>query len=104
NAGVWVGSAVDRNQGTPQTLGPHLKAWRIIVRGDPEDAAEAAHLSGPGVRPVERGDPGVSMATFIKLAGVVGMDQFLVEAIDPLNHDLGQARAHMLNRKRAPRS
>ena len=93
-----------RNEETLKTLGSHLKSWRIMLGITQEIAAQRAYLSAPAVRRAERGDPGVSMATFIKLAGVVCMDQFLVEAIDPLNHDLGQARAHMLNRKRAPRS
>jgi len=95
---------VDRNEETLKTLGAHLKSWRILLGITQKIAAQRAYISVPALRRAERGDPGVSMATFISLANVLDMDRFLVEAIDPLNHDLGQARAHMLNRKRAPRS
>lgn len=95
---------MSRNEESLKTLGEHLKSWRIMLGISQEIAAQRAYLSIPAVRRAERGDPGVSMATFIKLASVVGMDQFLVDAIDPLNHDLGQARAHMLHRKRASKT
>lgn len=86
-----------------KALGEHLKTWRIMLGITQEIAAQRAYLSTPAVRRAERGDPGTSMGTFIKLANVLNMDELLVDAIDPLNHDLGVARSHMLNRKRAPR-
>ena len=87
-----------------EALGAHLKSWRIMLGLSQEVAAQRAHISVPALRRVEKGDPGVTLGTLMKLADVLRMDQHMVKAIDPLNHDLGRARAHMLMRKRVKKS
>jgi hypothetical protein len=37
------------------------------------------------------------------VASVLGIAEDLIGAVDPLNTDLGRARAHLLSRQRAPR-
>lgn len=93
-----------RADDSTKQLGAHLKSWRIMLGLSQEIAAQRAHISVPALRRVEKGDPGVSLGILMKLADVLRMDKHVVDAIDPLNHDLGRARAHMLNRKRAKRS
>ena len=60
-----------------------LVAFEVVAHHarHPKRSQHNAYLSA-AVRRAERGDTVSSMAAFIKLAGVVGMDQFLVEAID----------------------
>lgn len=89
---------------TLKELGSHLKSWRIMLGLSQEIAAQRAHISVPALRRVEKGDRGVSLGTMLKVADILHMDRFMVDAIDPLNHDLGRARAHMLTRKRAKKS
>lgn len=93
-----------RTDSSMEELGAHFKSWRIMLGLSQELAAQRAHISVPALRRVERGDPGVSLGTLMKLADVLRVDQHMVKAVDPLNHDLGRARAHMLTRKRAKRS
>lgn len=90
-----------RPEASIQELGKHLKSWRIILGLSQELAAQRAYISVPALRRVERGDPGVSLGTVMKLADVLHMDEHIIDAVEPLNHDLGRARAHMLGRKRA---
>ncbi|HIX00940.1 MAG TPA: helix-turn-helix transcriptional regulator [Candidatus Nesterenkonia stercoripullorum] len=85
-------------------LGAHLRSWRIMLGLSQQLAADRARISVPALRRVENGDPGVSLGTIMKLTDVLRMDDQIVKAVDPLNHDLGRARAHMLSRKRAQRS
>lgn len=87
-----------------EELGAHLKSWRIMLGLSQEIAAQRAYISVPALRRVEQGDPGVSLGTIMKFANVLDMDRYMVDAINPLNHDLGRARAHMLTRKRAKKS
>ena len=69
-----------------------------------ELVAERAGLSVPAVRRAERGEPKVALDTVLRIAEVLRIDQHMVSSIDPLNHDVGRARAELLKRKRARRS
>lgn len=87
-----------------EQLGAHLRSWRIMLGLSQQLAADRARISVPALRRAEKGDPGASLGTIMKLADVLRMDDQILKAVDPLNHDLGRARAHMLSRKRAQRS
>ena len=87
-----------------QIIGENLRQWRIMLGLSQELAAERADISIPTLRRIERGDPGVRLGSVLSLASVLGIDERLAEAVDPLNTDLGRLRAHTLGRRRAARN
>lgn len=87
-----------------QRFGERLTEWRIILNLPQALAAERANISVTTLRRIEHGDPGVKLGTIMELARVYGIEERLMEAVDPLLTDLGRARAHMLSRQRATRS
>jgi transcriptional regulator with XRE-family HTH domain len=83
-------------------LGANLKARRIILGLSQELVAERANISRATLMRLEAGDGG-KVEHLMIVASVLGIAENLIESIDPLNSDLGRARAHLLNRHRAPR-
>jgi hypothetical protein len=51
---------------------------------------------------METGEGG-KIEHLMTVASVLGVAEDLISALDPLNTDLGRARAHLLSRQRAPR-
>ena len=51
---------------------------------------------------LETGEGG-KIEHLMKITSVLGIAEDLISAVDPLNTDLGRARAHLLGRQRAPR-
>lgn len=89
---------------TAEQIGESLRQWRIMLGLSQELAAERADISIPTLRRIERGDPGVRLGSMLALASVLGLNERITEAADPLNTDLGRLRAHTLGRRRAARS
>lgn len=83
-------------------IGANLRDWRIILSLSQALVAERANISRSTLIKLEHGD-GAKLETFLTVAKVLGIAEQLLEATDPLNTDLGRARAFMLNRQRAPR-
>lgn len=86
-----------------EQLGTQLRDWRIILGLSQELVAERANISRATVIKMEQGTGG-KLETFLAVAKILGITDRIMEAVDPLNTDLGRARAYMLNRQRAPRS
>jgi len=74
--------------------GKHLKVWRRIYSLKATQVAERAGISTGTLSKIENGDPSVSVAAFLKVAGSMGLLDIIVESIDPLNSDLGRARVN----------
>lgn len=89
---------------TAEQIGESLRQWRIMLGLSQELAAERADISIPTLRRIERGDPGVRLGSMLALASILGLNDRITEAADPLNTDLGRLRAHTLGRRRAARS
>lgn len=89
---------------TAEQIGESLRQWRIMLGLNQELAAERADISIPTLRRIERGDPGVRLGSMLALASILGLNERITEAADPLNTDLGRLRAHTLGRRRAARS
>ena len=89
---------------TAEQIGESLRQWRIMLGLSQELAAERADISIPTLRRIERGDPGVRLGSMLALASILGLNERITEAADPLNTDLGRLRAHTLGRRRAARS
>lgn len=85
-----------------QRLGANLKSRRIILGLSQDLVAERADVSRSTLMRLEAGEGG-KVEHLLTVAAVLGVAEDLITAIDPLNTDLGRARAHLLNRQRAPR-
>lgn len=83
-------------------LGANLKSRRIILGLSQDLVAERANISRATLMRLEAGEGGKTEHLMI-VASVLGVAEDLITALDPLNTDLGRARAHLLNRQRAPR-
>lgn len=83
-------------------LGENLRSRRIILGLSQELVAERADVSRPTLMRLETGEGG-KIEHLMTVASVLGVAEDLISAVDPLNTDLGRARAHLLNRQRAPR-
>ncbi len=83
-------------------LGANLKSRRIILGLSQDLVAERADISRSTLMRLEAGEGG-KVEHLLTVASVLGVAEDLINALDPLNTDLGRARAHMLNRQRAPR-
>lgn len=95
-------SSIDEN--SAETVGDHLRQWRMLPGLSQELVAKRANISLPTLRRVERGDKGVRLGSFLAVTEVLNLTGRITEATDPLGTDLGRLRAHLLGRKRAQRT
>lgn len=63
--------------------------------------AERANISRSTLIKLEQG-AGTKLETFLAVGKVLGIADRVIQAVDPLNTDLGRARSYMLGRQRAP--
>lgn len=74
-------------------IGEHLKTWRKIYTLKAVQVAERAGISPGTLHKIENGDPTISTTAFLEVARSLGLLDALTASIDPLNSDLGRARA-----------
>ena len=89
---------------TLESLGRHVKQWRLITGVTQKLLAERAGVSIEVLRRIESGDGGVRMTNFVAVLDALQLSPRVVEATDPLSTDVGRLRAHLLDRERAPKS
>ncbi len=65
-----------------------------------EHVADRADITRETLRKLEHGDPTVSFHVVLRVARALGLLETVTEALDPLNTDLGRARAGLINRQR----
>lgn len=87
---------------TAGEVGSRLRQWRLILGFSQSLVAARAGISRQTLARLEDGDGTVAAGTFFTVAGILGLTQPLIDAVEPLNTDLGRARAHLLGRERAP--
>lgn len=87
---------------TEKQLGLLLQQWRIVLDLPQELVAERADISRATLVRLEQGR-GARLSTLIAVMRVLGIDDRLIDAANPLHTDLGQARAAQLGRKRVGR-
>ena len=75
-------------------MGEYLRTWRKIYVLKATQVAERAGISPGTLHKIENGDPSVSMAAFLEVAGSLGLLSVLTDSLDPLNSDLGRARVN----------
>jgi len=67
--------------------------WRRLLRLTQEQVAQRAGVSRSAYVRLERGEPGVSLDVVMRVLTIMRLADSVVEALDPLNTDLGRARA-----------
>lgn len=82
-------------------FGNHVREWRMVLGLTAQQVAERADIGRDAVRKVETGDPSVSLGATMQVLRAIGILDQTVDAIDPLNSDIGKLRADRLTRKRA---
>lgn len=81
-------------------IGDDFAGWRKILGLTAEQVAERAGITRDTLRKLEHGDPTVGFHVVLRVARSLGILETLTEALDPLNTDLGRARAALINRQR----
>jgi transcriptional regulator with XRE-family HTH domain len=81
-------------------IGEDFAGWRKILGLTAEQVAERADVTRDTLRKLEHGDPTVGFHVVLKVARSLGILDSLTGALDPLNTDLGRARAALLSRQR----
>ena len=76
-----------------QELGECCVQWRKLQHLTAEQVAQRAGISNPTLWKLESGDPGVSIGVFLDVARALGFSEQILEAVDPLETELGKARA-----------
>lgn len=83
------------------TLGAHLAAGRKIHDLTQAELAERAGISRATVAALERGDGGPRLDSFLDVVRVLGANDALVTAVDPLATEFGRAHVGRADRLRA---
>lgn len=74
-------------------IGAHLAAWRKLQRLTAQQLAERAGIARSTLSKLENGDTSVGFDVVLRVARALGVLQRLEDALDPLDTDLGRARA-----------
>lgn len=83
------------------SFGAHVRGWRMVLGLTAQQVAERADITRDTLRKIETGDPTVSFHNVTQVLRALGLLDTTVDAIDPLNSDIGRLRAGRLTRKRA---
>ncbi|WP_309146974.1 helix-turn-helix transcriptional regulator [Curtobacterium sp. MCSS17_006] len=83
-----------------RAIGEDFTGWRKVLGLTAEQVADRADITRATLRKLEHGDPTVGFHVVLRVARALGVLDALTEAVDPLQTDLGRARADMLLRKR----
>ena len=81
-------------------VGLDFAGWRKILGLTAAQVADRADITRDTLRKLEHGDPGVSFHVVLRVARALGVLDTLTRSLDPLDTDLGRARASQLERKR----
>jgi len=73
-------------------IGKNLKTWRKIYALKAAQVAQRAGISLGTLYKIEKGDPSVSVASFLEVARSLGLLDNIADCLDPLSSDLGRAR------------
>ncbi|GAA2105917.1 transcriptional regulator [Brevibacterium salitolerans] len=65
-----------------------------------DELAARADIGRSTLRDIETGRGTTQFAAVMSVITALGIDRPVVEAADPLNHDLGRMRAHLMHRER----
>lgn len=80
----------DRNR---REFAESIARWRKLLRLTQDQTAQQAGISRNAYARLERGEPGVSLDVVMRVLTIMRLADPLIEALDPLNTDLGRVRA-----------
>lgn len=81
-------------------IGDDFAGWRKILGLTTQQVADRAGITRDTLRKLEHGDPSVGFHVVLGVARSLGILETLTKALDPLDTDLGRARAALLSRQR----
>ncbi len=82
-------------------FGAHVRGWRMVLGLTAQQVSERAGITRDTLRKIESGDPGVGFGNVAQVLRALGVLDQVVDAIDPLESDIGRLRAGSLTKKRA---
>lgn len=82
-------------------FGEHVRGWRMVLNLSAQQVAERAGITRDTLRKIETGNPSVSFRSVAQVLRALGVLDTMINAVDPLNSDLGRLRAGNLTKKRA---
>ena len=85
-----------------QVLGDRLRRWRLVRDLSAAVVAERAGISLSSLRLIEKGDgENVRIGALLSVARVLGVNQELLDSVEPFNSEIGRLRADRMLRQRA---
>lgn len=82
-------------------FGEHVRGWRMVLGLTAQQVAERADITRDTLRKIENGDPGVGFGNVAQVLRALGVLDQTIDAVDPLNSDIGRLRVANLAKKRA---
>ena len=82
-------------------FGEHVRGWRMVLGLTAQQVSERAGITRDTLRKIEAGDPSAGFGNVAQVLRALGVLDQVVEAVDPLNSDVGRLRAGNLAKKRA---
>ena len=82
-------------------FGEHVRGWRMVLGLTAQQVSERAGITRDTLRKIESGNPNVSFNSVAQVLRALGLLDRVVDAVDPLNSDIGRLRADRLTRRRA---
>lgn len=82
-------------------FGEDVRGWRMVLGLTAQQVSERAGITRDTLRKIESGDAGVGFGNVAQVLRALGVLDRAVEAIDPLNSDIGRLRAGNLSKRRA---
>lgn len=82
-------------------FGMHVRGWRMVLGLTAQQVSERAGITRDTLRKIESGEPGVGFGNVAQVLRALGVLDQAVDAIDPLESDIGRLRAGNIAKKRA---
>ena len=82
-------------------FGEHVRGWRMVLGLTAQQVAERADITRDTLRKIENGDPGVGFGNVAQVLRALGVLDQTIDAVDPLNSDIGRLRVANLAKQRA---
>lgn len=77
-------------------FGDSIRRWRALLGLTAETVAERAGISRNTLRDIEKGTGSTSFGSVMAVLRVLNIDDAVVDAVEPLNTDLGRLNANRM--------
>ena len=76
-----------------EAMGESITTWRKLRGFTVQQLADKANASRTTITRLEKGDPSVSLETFLNVCTMIGVLDRVIDAVDPYETDYGRLRA-----------